>query len=183
MIDEQWDAFVIYVNAYYAVQEAYDSARRSWEKPADGLKEFCRDANPFLWDEKASAEQAIYDNFLQSFVSTFESDACSAEDGFSFARSWLLTQEGEQYGTSLVESFHSITNEREFARACAPVAKQLAARASRLERTPQDIPELVEAPAPKTPSDADIEAVISLLSHGDEEFANSLRARLQNTED
>lgn len=180
MLDEQWDEFVIYVNAYYAVQEAFDSARRSWERPAEGLDAFCRDANPFLWDAKGSAEEVVYEGFCDAFAQRFNKPYCTAQEGYDFARTWLATLEGERYGSSLVTSFDGITNEREFERACQPITRQLAARASRLERTPQDVPELVEVPAARTPSQADIDAVIALLANGDEDFAKSLRERLEN---
>lgn len=180
MIDEQWDQFVIYVNAYYAVQEAYDSARRYGEVPARGLKEFCRDANPFLWDGKNSAEESVYEGFKQAFVQRFAEDSCTPEGGYDFARDWLGGLEGAEYGTALVASFDEITNRQEFRRACSPIARQLAARASHEERTPQDVPELLPEPVPKAPSAADIEAVIALLANGDESFANSLRERLEN---
>ncbi|MBR3226525.1 MAG: hypothetical protein IKF78_14520 [Atopobiaceae bacterium] len=178
MIDERWDAFVIYVNAYYAVQEAYDSARRNWEKPADGLVAFCRDGNPFLWDAQGSAEEELYKGFSNSFRTRFEDGLCTGEDGYSFAREWLAGLEGDVYGTELVASFDSITNERDFAKACSPVARQLHTRATRVELTPQDTPLPMEAPITNQPSKADIEAVIALLAKGDEEYAASLRARL-----
>ncbi len=182
MIEDRWDRFVIYVNAYYAVQEALDSARRNWEKPADGLDAFCRDANPFLWDGKGSAEESIYEAFASSFHERFGTDVCSPEEGFAFAHEWLGSLEGNTYGTALVSSFEHITNEREFTQACPQVARQLAARASRLERTPQDDPEAQPEPLKSAPSQADIEAVIALLSHGDDAFAAELRARLDNDE-
>lgn len=178
MIDEKWDAFVIFVNAYYAVQEAMDSARREWERPAPGLDAFCRDANPFLWDHRGSAEEELYEGFAQTFQERFEAAACTADEGFELARAWLASLEGERYGTSLVSAFDSVTDAREFSRACRPVSHQIAARASRLERTPQDEPVTLEAPAAPRPSDAQIDAVIGLLAGGDEEFERLLRARL-----
>ena len=178
MLNEQWDAFVIYVNTYYAVQEACDSARRDWEKPAEGLDAFCRDGNPFLWDAQSSAEEAIYEGFSKAFHERFAEPMCSAEDGYAFARDWLQSMEGGEYGTSLVEAFDKITDEREFADACMPVARQLHARASHIEMNPQDAPLPVQEIAPKTPSKADIEAVIAMLAHGDAAFAQSLRDRL-----
>ena len=183
MLDEQWDAFVIYVNTYYAVEEAYDSARRYWQKPADGLDAFCRDGNPFLWDAQSSAEEELYEGFRSAFLDRFEEATCTGDDGYDFARRWLASIEGERYGTSLVESFDSITNRSEFAKACRPVAKQLFARASKLELTPQDVPDLSPMPEPRTPSKADIEAVIQMLSHGDEAFAASLRERLSSEDE
>ncbi len=178
MIDERWDAFVIYVNAYYAVQEAYDSARRNWEKPADGLAAFCRDGNPFLWDARGSAEEELYEGFSNGFRGRFEDGLCTGEEGYEFAREWLAGLEGDAYGTALVASFDSITNEREFVKACSPVARQLHARASHVELNPQDTPMPVQEPTPRQPSEADIEAVIALLAKGDEEYAAGLRARL-----
>lgn len=175
---EQWDAFVIYVNAYYAVQEAYDSARRNWEKPADGLDAFCRDGNPFLWDAQSSAEEAVYEGFSKAFRERYEASLCTGEEGYSFAREWLRSLEGDVYGTSLVSSLEAITNPRDFARACSPVERQIHARVSRLELTPQDQPDQMPVVAPKTPTKADIESVIALLAHGDEAFAQSLRDRL-----
>lgn len=180
MIEDSWDQFVIYVNAYYAVQEAYDSARRNWEKPAVGLDAFCHDANPFLWDGKASAEEAVYEDFTQRFMSRFETDVCAPEEGYVFVREWLATQEGDAYGTELVSSFDAITNADEFKHACPQVSRQLAARASRLERTPQDLPDANPEPPAMTPSAAEIDAVIALLAHGDEAFAQELRARLED---
>lgn len=196
MIEEHWDQFVIYVNAYYAVQEAYDSARRNWEKPAEGLKEFCRDANPFLWDSKSSAEEAIYEDFSTRFLARFDDTMCTPEQGYEFVRSWLHTLEGDAYGTDLVAAFDHTTNERAFKSACGPVYRQLASRASFLERTPQDEPMLAPAtpavtlqqtprPTPEqkpaaTPSASDIDAVIALLARGDADFEKVLRARLNN---
>lgn len=182
MLDEHWDPFVIFVNAYYAVQEAYDSARRDWEKPAEGLDVFCRDANPFLWDGKASAEEKIYEEFVTRFNRRFKTGSCRPEEGYAFAREWLGTLEGGDYGASLVAAFDQTADEREFTRACPAIARQLAARASHLERTPQDMPEPPAEPAKRTPSAADIDAVIDLLAGGDEAFAATLRARLEDNE-
>ena len=180
MVDERWDAFVIYVNAYYAVQEAYDSARRNWEKPADGLAAFCRDGNPFLWDAQSSAEEELYRGFSEGFRERFEDATCTGAEGYAYARSWLKTLEGDRYGTALVAAFDQITNEREFERACAPVASQLHARASHIELNPQDVPSATVEPFVKKPSNADIEAVIALLAKGDEAYAAQLRARISS---
>lgn len=182
MQDQRWSRFVIFVNAYYAVQEAYDAARRAWEKPTDGLEAFCRDANPFLWDEEGSADEALYDGFRAAFDRRFEDDECTAEEGYALAVTWLRTLEGGRYGTALVSSLESTAGPDDFRDACEPIARQLAARAVRLERTPQEEPMTFEELAPKAPSQADIEAVIALLSHGDEAFAQSLRNRLSEDE-
>lgn len=182
MIEEYWDAFVVYVNAYYAVQEAYDAARRDGERPAAGLEAFCRDANPFLWDGQSSAEERIYEDFHRTFTCKFGARGCEAAQGYAFARAWLASLEGEPYGTALVKSFDSVTDEWAFQDACSPIARQLAARASRLERTPQDAPAPAEPPVKHTPSQADIAAVIELLARGDEAFAAELRARLADDE-
>lgn len=182
MLENRWDQFVIYVNAYYAVQEAYDSARRGGQTIADGLSEFCRDANPFLWDTKSSAEEALYEGFCTEFDERFENGMCTSQEGYEFARYWLRTQEGSVYGTSLVSSFDLICDLFSFAEACEPIERQIASRASRLERTPQDIPDLPAESVPATPSEADVEAVIAMLAKGDEAFAQSLRDRLQSSE-
>lgn len=208
MLEQYWDTFVIFVNAYYAIQEAYDSARRSWERPAQGLETFCRDANPFLWDEKGSAEPGVYESFAEGFVERFGDEECTADDGLAFVRSWLTSLEGGPYGTALVSSLDSVATKHSWRTACQDVSVQLAHRAVRLERTPQDMPMRVEAsvathvgqpqaeaddmsqdtmvvpvhaePSAEegAPSEAEIEAVIALLSKGDEAFAASLRARL-----
>ena len=184
MSDQSWDLFVIYVNAYYAVQEAYDSARRNWERPAPGLEQFCKDANPFLWDEHSSAEEEVFRGFSQRFLESFENKSeCLGTQGYAFARSWLASLEGGAYGTELVASFDAITDERSFAEACEPIAHQIASRAMRLERTPQDEPLPVEPLPERAPSEADIDAVIKLLAKGDESFAAALRARLASDEE
>lgn len=178
MHEELWDKFVIYVNAYYAVQEAYDSARRAWERPADGLDAFCRDANPFLWDEQGSAEAELYEGFSREFDALFGNKGCTASEGRAFARNWLLAQEGGIYGTSLASALDEVSDEFAWEEACEPVQRQIAARAMRLERTPQDMPEPYVEPDSAPPSKASIEAVIALLAQGDEDFADGLRARL-----
>ena len=182
MPEQLWSRFVIYVNAYYALQETFDSARRSWERPAEGLAEFCRDANPFLWDGESSAEEGLYEGFSEGFDRLYPDHECSAADGRTYARTWLGTLEGDRYGHSLVTSFDSVTNEVDWEEACEAISEQLVARSARLARSPQDEPMDEEVPAPRQPSKADIEAVISLLSHGDEAFAESLRARLAEDE-
>lgn len=178
MPEQLWNRFVIYVNAYYAIQEAYDSSRRSWERPAEGLAEFCRDANPFLWDGEGSAEEELYEGFSEGFDQLYADSECTAPDGKAYARTWLGSLEGDRYGHSLVSSFDAITNDVDWEDACEAIAEQVVSRAARLARSPQDEPMDVEALKPHQPSKADIEAVISLLSRGDEEFAESLRARL-----
>ena len=184
MFDQTWDSFVIYVNAFYAVQEAYDSARRNWKRPAQGLKEFVRDANPFLWDERGSAEPALYERFSAEFEQCFGDKGCTGEEGRAFAREWLESLESETYGNDLVASLDAIADERAWCESCEPVARQLASRAARLERTPQDEPMPYEVPAePTAPSANDINAVIELLAKGDEAFAASLRARLAEDEE
>ena len=183
MHDQSWDSFVIFVNAYYAVQEAYDSARRSWERPAVGLEAFCRDANPFLWDTRSSAEERLYEEFSQQLAAQFKRPECTGREGYAFARSWLAALEGDAYGNALVSSFDAITDEEAFDEACEAVSRQLAARAMRLERTPQDFPEPEPDPQPTLPSAASIDAVIALLAKGDETFAAELRARLDEGEE
>ncbi|MDO4806124.1 MAG: hypothetical protein Q4A07_02625 [Coriobacteriales bacterium] len=179
MFDQRWGAFATYVNAYYAVQEAYDSARRAWERPAPGLQEFCRDANPFLWDEESSAEPDIYEGFKAAFYERFPTRECAASEGRELVREWLSTLEGDAYGTSLVSSLEQVSGADDWREAYEPIAKQLAARAVRLERTPQDMPEPFQTPLePVRPTQANIEAVIALLAKGDEAFAQSLRERL-----
>lgn len=207
MLNTTWGSFVIYVNAYYAVQEAYDSARRDWKRPAEGLDVFCRDANPFLWDMEGSAEEGIYEEFARTFEERFELGTCTAAEGLAFAREWLARLEGDRYGTALVASLDATADEQAWSQACELVERQLAARAARLERTPQDVPmlepledalELVgqtpvdegpaleaaetfpgnEATGTRMPSPEDVEAVIALLSKGDEAFAQALRQRL-----
>ena len=181
--DHSWDAFVIYVNAYYAVQEAYDSARRNWERPAPGLKEFVRDANPFLWDERSSAEPELYEGFAASFDARFGDKGCSAQEGRDFARTWLLEREGDLYGHDLANALDSIADERAWEESCEPVARQIMSRSARIERTPQDEPVSYEEPAAPAPSAAQVDAVIDLLAKGDEDFAAALRARLANQSD
>jgi hypothetical protein len=176
--EQLWGPFVTYVNAFYAVQEAYDSARRDWERPAQGLEEFCRDANPFLWDEEGSAEPALYEGFLGIFERRFPLHECSAQDGRAVAEEWLMSLEGEVYGAALVSSLNAVSDERAWQEAFEPIARQLAARATRLERSPQDVPEPEQDYEPAPPSQASIEAVIALLAKGDEAFAQSLRERL-----
>ena len=178
MPEQLWGQFVIYVNTYYALQEAFDGARRSWERPADGLAEFCRDANPFLWDGEGSAEEELYEGFAEGFKHLYSDRECSAADGRDYARTWLATLEGDRYGHALVSSFDAITNDADWEDACEAISEQLVARSARLARSPQDEPMDDTVLAPRQPSKADIEAVISLLSHGDEAFAESLRARL-----
>ncbi len=183
MVEQQWDAFVIYVNAYYAVQEAYDSARRNWERPAVGLDTFCTDANPFVWDERSSANTALYECFCSRFEERFPKGTCTAAEGRELARSWLLSLEGDTYGRSLASSLDAIAPEHVWCESCEPVAHQISMRAARLARSPQDEPLLTEEESAiplHTPSASDIEAVIQMLSHGDDDFAASLRARLNN---
>lgn len=182
MPEQLWSRFVIYVNAYYALQEAYDGARRSWERPAEGLAEFCRDANPFLWDGESSAEEELYDGFAEGFNRLYPGFECTAADGKAYARTWLATLEGDRYGHALVSSFDAITNDLDWEDACEAISDQLVARAARLARSPQDEPADEGYIEPRQPSKADIEAVISLLSKGDEAFAESLRARLAEDE-
>ena len=178
MLEERWDKFVIYVNAYYAVQESCDSARRSWEKPAPGLEAFCRDANPFIWDEPSSADEHLYESFCALFDERFDKRGCTAAEGRELALEWLASWEGETFGTSLVSALEETADELAWAEACGPIERQIRGRAARLERSPQDVPELYPEPAPRTPSQADIEAVIAMLAKGDEEMAAQLRARL-----
>lgn len=182
MIDQQWDPFTIYVNAYYAVQETYDSARREWERPAEGLEAFCRDANPFLWDNDGSAEPELYESFLSHFQEGSKNNACTASQGWDIAHRWLGSLEGDTYGTSLVESLEMTADEWAWGDACEAVSRQLASRRARIERTPQDDPALVPEPTPKEPTESDIEAVIQLLAKGDEAYAAELRARLDSTD-
>lgn len=211
MLDNEWDRFVIYVNAYYAVQEAYDSARRAWERPARGLKEFCRDANPFVWDQEGSVEPEIYQSFAQGFNERFGKNTCEAAEGLAFAHDWLAGLEGGIYGDELTASLHATANEDAWEEACRPIARQIAARAANIERTPQEDPMLMEmlasapepvpatapepaaapasepvapeSPAPGIPSQENIDAVIALLANGDEAFAEQLRARLASSND
>ena len=178
MIDEQWDRFVMYVNAYYAVQEAYDSARRSWERPAEGLELFCRDANPFLWDGEGSAEPELYEEFCRMYDQRHGSQPCTPAEGRDLARTWLASLEGDAYGTALVASLDQIADERAWRESCEPISRQIAARRARIERTPQEQPAVIEPAPAHQPSQADIDAVIALLSKGDDDFAAQLRARL-----
>lgn len=183
MPEQLWSQFVIYVNAYYAVQEAHDSARRMWKTPAAGLAEFCRDANPFLWDDEGSAEESVYDSFTQGFSQRFPERECGALEGLVYARTWLASMEGDRYGHDLVSSLDAVTDDIAWEEACETISEQLVARAARLARSPQDEPMPVEETEPHQPSAADIEAVIAMLAKGDEAFAASLRERLANEAD
>lgn len=180
MLEHRWDSFTIYVNAYYAVQEAYDSARRSWERPASGLKEFCQDANPFLWDQDGSAEPSLYESFCEAFGAQAEDDTCSAQTGRDVARGWLASLEGERYGSSLVGALDATADEQAWEEACTAVARQLAGRRARIELSPQDEPFQAPEPEPRMPTQSDIDAVIAMLAKGDEDYAAQLRARLED---
>lgn len=183
MLDNEWDRFVIYVNAYYAVQEAYDSARRDWERPAVGLEEFCKDANPFVWDAEGSVEPHIYEGFAQGFSERFGKGTCTAAEGLAYAHDWLASLEGGIYGDALTASLHATANDEAWEEACRPIARQIAARRANIERTPQEDPELYQPDEPKAPTQQSIDAVIALLSKGDEAFAEQLRARLASEDD
>ena len=178
MHEERWDKFVIYVNTYYAVQECYDSARRSWEQPAPGLEAFCRDANPFIWDEPGSADERLYESFCTLFRERFGKPDCTAQQGLELAREWLASWEGDTFGTSLVAALNETANERAWEEACGPIERQLRGRAARLERSPQEDPAQRPDPEPYMPSKPDIDAVIAMLAKGDDTLAAQLRARL-----
>jgi len=178
MLAHTWDAFVIYVNCYSAVQETMDSYRRSFERPPEGLERFCRDANPFVWDGQSSFEEELFEGFSRAFADRFEEGSCSGEEGYAFCRDWLCGLEGETYGNHLVRALGETATERAFSNACIDVSRQVGQRAAHLERTPQDEPVPTEPLALTGPSEDDIEAVIALLAKGDAAFAESLRRRL-----
>jgi hypothetical protein len=179
MLSDTWDKFVFYVNCYSAIEETHDSMRRRWERPDEGLTRFCRDANPFVWDSPGSFEEELYEGFSASFYERFETGECGAKEGYAFCREWLASiDEAGTYGTGLVAAFDETAPELAFTYALDPVSRQIQGRAASLERTPQDVPSEEAYEAARTPSPADIEAVIALLAKGDEAVAESLRARL-----
>lgn len=179
MRDQLWDEFVIYVNCYSAISETVDATRRAWVKPADGLEQFCRDANPFVFDERGSFEEAVFEDFHDQFLAHFGKGVCAASDGYAFCQAWLTSLEGSTYGTNLVRAFLQCATEQDFYEACPAVERQLAMRSVHLERTPQEEPHpYVEELPVRDITDADVEAVIKLLAKGDEAFAAVLRQRL-----
>ena len=179
MHDQLWDEFVIYVNCYSAVAETVDTTRHAWVKPAFGLEEFVRDANPFVFDERGSFEEAVFDGFHDMFAERFEKGVCTSEDGYVFCQEWLASIEGDVYGTKLVRAFLHCATERAFHDACPAVERQLAMRSVRIGRTPQEEPHpYVEELPTHSITDSDVEAVIRLLAKGDEAFADLLRKRL-----
>lgn len=181
MSGDTWDLFVIYVNCYSAIEETHDALRRRWERPDAGLTRFCRDANPFVFDEQGSFEEALYEGFAQGFTERFESNECTASEGYAYCHDWLSALEDEgTYGTGLVAALDETASEAVFASACDQVMRQVWNRSARIERTPQDEPFEVVPPARHEVSPADIEAVIELLAKGDEALAESLRARLND---
>ncbi len=121
----QWSRFVTFVNVFYALDEARDSAVRIMREPPDGLAAFCHDANPFLWDQEASADPAVYHSFCDAFEAQFGGETSSAEDGYLLARAWLREAEGQKYGDSLVSSFDSIVTPSVFAEAYPTISQQL----------------------------------------------------------
>ena len=179
MTEHLWDEFVIYVNCYSAVAETVDTTRRAWVRPAFGLEEFVRDANPFVFDERGSFEEAVFDSFHDMFADRFEKGVCSSEDGHALCREWLASLEGDAYGTDLVRAFLQCATDAAFRDACPAIERQLAMRSVRIERNPQEEPHpYVEEIPTHNVTDSDVEAVIRLLAKGDEAFADLLRKRL-----
>lgn len=182
MLTSPWDKFVIYVNCYSAIEETLDSQRREFEPPTPGLKEFCRDANPFVWDEQSSFVEDVYDRFSQAFVERYPKGCCSGEEGYAFCKEWLASLEGGIYGKRLVWALEHTATERLFVNACLDVSRQVSMRAVRNERTPQEEPQPVAPITSRMPSAADIDAVIALIAKGDASLEQELRRRIAEDE-
>lgn len=179
MLTHTWDKFVIYVNCYSAIDETLDSQVRSFEPPTEGLREFCRDANPYVWDTQTSFEEEVFEGFARAFDERFPKGTCTGEEGYGLCREWLASLEGDRYGTHLVWALEQTASERRFASACIDVSRQVNMRAAHIERTPQEEPAPVEPIATHVPSASDIDAVIALIAKGDEELARDLRRRIE----
>lgn len=182
--------YVTYVNAYYAVQEALDSRRRNGDEEPVGLSAFCRRANPFLWDEEASADRTIYESFSRDFRGRFDADDSSPDDAYDFVRDWLKSLEGDEFGTLLLDAFDSVADRRAFVGSFDAVRKQLDLRRIVNELMPQDRPATPpsEPSEPSQPSGAflatagEIPAILDVLAPDDvaqrDALAGYLRAQI-----
>lgn len=186
---ELQNKYIAYVNVYYAVQEALDSSRRRHEPEPEGLESFCRRANPFLWDEEASADRSVYEGFSQGFRERFDGDTSTAEDAYDFARDWLSSLEGDEFGVLLLDAFDSVTGREEFVRAFEPIRRQVELRRIVNEMMPQDVPqppetlqdETVETPVAEgiaRATEDDVASVASLLAPNDASRRADLEAYL-----
>lgn len=165
--------YTTYVNAFYAVQEALDARLREHAPEPDGLGAFCRRANPFLWDEEASADRSVYEGFSREFRERFDSDFSTADEAYDFVRAWLASIQGGEFGTLLLDAFDSVASRDGFVSSFDAVREQINLRKVVNELMPQDRPpEPEEAPTvprsgPRLAGLGDIPEVASLLEPED----------------
>lgn len=135
-----WDEYVSYVNTYYAVQEGVEELTQAGRLPSEGLRAFCEDANPFVWDTRTSAKHEVYENYLQAFRNHFASSKSTPADALEFCRSWL---DGLQsaYPGGLLQVFDSVVDSLDtWTQAYEPISDQLDLRAKMNEWSPQESP-------------------------------------------
>lgn len=186
---DQEDKYLAYVNAYYAIEEALEARLRE-HAPADGLDAFCRRANPFLWDEEASADRSIYEGFSRDFRGRFDADSSTADEAYDFVRTWLQSLQGGEFGILLLDAFDSVATRDAFVSSFAPLREQIGLRRVVNELTPQDRPEAPATQPPATGSQpatlGDVAQVAALIAPDDVarqgQLADYLRRQLSSAE-
>lgn len=187
---DQPDKFLTFVNAYYAIQEAGERDTGAPEGVSSGIETFCRRANPFLWDEEASADRSVYEGFSRRFEERFGRSSSSPDEAYEFVRAWLGSLEDEEWGPALLEAFDSVADRTSFTGSFDAIADQLAMRREMIEWFPQDEPrpqqpEPKPEPEPQRPSsgvvpieEGDAPVVARLVAGDDATWGGRIEAYL-----
>lgn len=90
---------IYYIAMFRVLDCIYD------EEPTEELRQYLSDANPYIWEDRDSADPAEYDQFLKFYKSTKGNKILSVDEAYNFALKYL-----ESY-TTLATDFTKVTKE------------------------------------------------------------------------
>jgi hypothetical protein len=77
------DVYDVFTNFYYALDYIFDLTKSA------ELGDYLSGANPFLFEEKGSADPAVYDEFEKAFCAEFGMKAVNAECAYNWINKYV----------------------------------------------------------------------------------------------
>ncbi|MGI6216887.1 MAG: hypothetical protein ACOYIK_04670 [Coriobacteriales bacterium] len=88
-----------FVAVFYALDAAYD------ESKDEEIGKYLSDANPFLFNDRDSADPAIFEEYQGKFLNQF-GDWAGVEESLEFSRAYL-----EEKSETLLAAFNSVVDD------------------------------------------------------------------------
>ncbi len=107
---------LLFIAMYRALDCLYDETQR------EDLGNYLSEANPYLFTDRKSADPAVFDAFSHYFDNLYANDDVTVEEGYSFIRKYLNSENLSYYG-NFTPIFDDISLE-EWTELCSIVADE-----------------------------------------------------------